>query len=66
MIRIDHDLCDLCASCPAVCPVNCIELRENYLVIEQDVCIDCGACVRICPFNALQSAEEYEFNETAL
>ena len=28
MILVDVNLCDLCGTCIAVCPVDCIELTE--------------------------------------
>lgn len=55
MIIVNEKLCDLCGTCVAVCPVDCIELTEFDLLIDNDVCINCDVCVKICPFAALIS-----------
>lgn len=56
MILVDVNLCDLCGTCIAVCPVDCIELTEFDLKISHESCIQCNACIKICPFAALTSA----------
>ena len=58
MINIIENKCDFCAACSAVCPVDCIEVRESSIEIEHKVCIDCDLCVYICPIEVLESKNE--------
>ena len=53
MIITDNNLCDLCGTCVAICPENCITLFETYLSINSDNCTKCLKCIKVCPFNAL-------------
>ncbi len=55
MIKVDLERCDLCGTCVAVCPPDCIELREHILYIVEELCTECGACVLVCPMQALQN-----------
>jgi len=67
MIVVNVNICDLCGTCVAVCPVDCIELTEFDLIIDHEVCIDCGVCVKMCPFAALTSETlEVAVDEKAL
>ena len=58
MIHIKENLCDFCGTCIAVCPVDCIEIREATIRIEDLSCIDCELCVDICPIEVLVSDNE--------
>ena len=53
MIKIDPLLCDLCGTCPSVCPVDCMSMDENNLTIDHEVCTACLLCIKVCPFGAL-------------
>ena len=53
MIDIYENVCDFCAACITVCPVDCIEVRESSIEILDEICIDCNLCVIICPIDAL-------------
>ena len=53
MIEIIENKCDFCGSCVAVCPVDCIELKEAAITIDYNVCIDCNLCIYICPIDVL-------------
>ena len=55
MIEIRQNVCDYCAACVTVCPVDCIEVREYAINIIDEVCIDCDLCVFICPIDVLVS-----------
>jgi len=44
--------------CVDVCPVDCFNEGENFLVINPDECIDCGACVPECPTEAIFEESE--------
>jgi len=48
-------------ACVEVCPVDCIEGKENdpQLYIDPGTCIGCGACEPECPVEAI-------FEDTAL
>lgn len=50
------DKCTGCHACYAVCPVNCISMKEDRFgflrpEIESEKCIDCKQCEAICPAN---------------
>lgn len=55
MIQVtDKGQCSGCGSCYAVCPRNCIEMKEDaegFLYPEADKasCVECGLCERVCP-----------------
>ena len=53
MISIVEDKCDFCGSCVAVCPPDCIELKEASINIIHEECIDCNLCILICPIDVL-------------
>ena len=53
MISIVEDRCDFCGSCVAVCPPDCIELKEASIKIIHEECIDCNLCILICPIDVL-------------
>ena len=58
MIHIKENLCDFCGTCVAVCPTDCIEVREASISIEDESCIDCDLCVEICPIEVLVGDNE--------
>lgn len=46
--------CCGCTACAAVCPKNCIEMKEDaegflYPFVDKKSCISCNACEKICP-----------------
>lgn len=55
MIQIkEKQNCCGCTACVAICPKNCIEMKEDdegflYPVVDQGKCVDCKACERVCP-----------------
>ena len=52
---IRKDLCDLCGSCVAVCPVDAITLDEYRADIDTQICTKCGNCQIICPAKAIET-----------
>ena len=58
MIEIVEDKCDFCGSCVAVCPPDCIEVRESSIEIIDEECINCDLCVYICPIDVLEQTNE--------
>ena len=59
MIDIRKNMCDYCGACVTVCPVDCIEVRENSIQIDNGDCIECDLCVYICPIEVLESIDEH-------
>ena len=41
MIKIYENKCDFCGVCVAVCPPDCIEVREASIKIDDNIC---GLC----------------------
>ena len=56
--RLDPKLCDGCMLCMALCPENCIELREGKLAIDYNFCTGCLICLRECPKTAINEERE--------
>jgi ferredoxin len=52
MIDVNLKLCDECATCISVCPVDAI-LLDVRIKIDEGKCISCGNCVSVCPMGAL-------------
>ena len=53
-------MCDFCGCCVAVCPVDCIELKEADISIDYNICIDCKLCLYICPIEVFEDVETAE------
>lgn len=57
MLRLPFDIekkdCTSCTACYSICPINCIEMKEDEegfsYPIASDACINCGKCEKICP-----------------
>lgn len=47
------DNCIGCGTCQSVCPQNCIE-EGNPFVIQENHCLQCGNCFENCPVEAIQ------------
>ncbi len=62
---IRQDLCDICGSCVAVCPVDAISIDEFYVLIANDICTGCGNCLIVCPARAISAEPEQSKNESA-
>ena len=58
MINIRENRCDYCGACVTVCPVDCIDVREDSIQIDSKICIDCDLCVYICPIEVLECTVE--------
>ncbi len=53
MIIIDHDKCNLCRVCEAICHEYCINIENDTLTIDYKYCSTCTQCIAICPRKAL-------------
>lgn len=51
--KIELKLCDRCTLCIALCPHNCVELKEDKPTIDYNFCTGCLICLRECPRNAI-------------
>ncbi|MCE7748368.1 MAG: 4Fe-4S dicluster domain-containing protein [Candidatus Heimdallarchaeota archaeon] len=54
-IKFDSSKCQKCNSCINHCPVHCIKMSNNGLMLTKSnsSCIHCGLCVEICPKSAI-------------
>lgn len=57
--------CCGCTACAAVCPKECISMREDaegflYPAVDKPTCIDCGACEKVCPILHVKPEREFE------
>ena len=50
----DDNKCTGCGACKAICPLECITMRESDLIgtvrpyVNEDDCIKCGLCKKVC------------------
>ena len=51
------ELCDFCGTCVAVCPVDCIVLKEVKIEIDGETCTMCMNCVKACPIHVILEME---------
>ena len=50
--------CCGCTACAHICPVKCIEMKEDkegflYPAVDNEKCIHCHKCERVCPIGSL-------------
>jgi len=64
MIDVNFKLCDECATCISVCPVDAI-LLDDRIMVDEVRCISCGNCVSVCPMGALTIAKRDKTNMSA-
>lgn len=50
-VDINTDLCVQCGRCTAVCPAECIDLKDH--VVDSSRCVVCMDCLTDCPNNAI-------------
>ena len=53
-MKINKELCDICGTCVAVCPVDAISVFEFLVKIDNDKCTNCLNCLKVCPFKAIE------------
>jgi len=56
-MKIIHELCDICGTCVAVCPVDAITVSEFIVEIDNDICTSCLNCLKVCPAKAIIEGE---------
>lgn len=53
-ISVDSDRCIHCGGCLSLCPVDAIEMSDDYsITFSEDKCVACGLCVDACPMRAI-------------
>ncbi len=52
-MKIDKELCDVCSTCAAACPVDAITISEFDVKIDEEKCVHCGNCIISCPISAI-------------
>lgn len=53
MLLWDKERCALCLQCEEICPLDCIEFKDNEFTYDDERCWRCGRCTRVCPEGAL-------------
>ncbi len=53
MLVWDKEKCALCLQCEEICPLDCIEFKDNEFTYNDERCWRCGRCTRVCPEGAL-------------
>ena len=56
-MKVIHELCDICGTCVAVCPVDAIIVTEFKVEIDNDICTICLNCLKVCPAKAIVECE---------
>ena len=72
-VRIIVERCKGCGFCVEYCPVDVLEMSEEYnrkgyhppVVIKPDECVNCNLCEMICPDFAIYSVAIPDECETA-
>jgi len=49
----DGEKCTLCFQCEEVCPLDCIDFKDNIFSYDNERCWRCGRCTRVCPEGGL-------------
>ena len=55
MLKIVHNICNLCGLCQKSCPFGAISTGAEKVTVDER-CTLCGACVSVCPQSALSIA----------
>jgi NAD-dependent dihydropyrimidine dehydrogenase PreA subunit len=51
---LDESRCNGCADCVAVCPTDCLEMKDLRPWLPRPFdCVSCALCVVVCPVNAI-------------
>ena len=58
MIRINHELCDVCGVCAGVCAVDAVIITFNRVDIDRNTCVQCNARISACPVGAVMDENE--------
>ena len=58
MLKVNNELCDVCGSCVAVCPVDAITINEFSTTIDNNTCVECMKCVIVCPVKAIKEVND--------
>lgn len=57
IVRVDHDKCNGCGVCAAMCPLKIISIESGKAMIKEELCDGLGGCVRKCPQGAMRLVE---------
>ncbi|MFZ5998568.1 MAG: DUF362 domain-containing protein [Nitrospirota bacterium] len=49
----DDEKCAFCYQCEEVCPLDCIDFKEEKFTYKDERCWRCGRCTRVCPEGAI-------------
>lgn len=49
----DEEKCTFCYQCKEICPLDCIDFKDNLFSYNDDKCWRCGRCARVCPEGGL-------------
>ncbi len=63
IIQLDHDACQGCKACVAMCQFNAIRYipSQDRVIIDYDKCFGCGICRHVCAHDALHLVPREEF-----
>ncbi|MHA1918051.1 MAG: 4Fe-4S binding protein [Candidatus Ranarchaeia archaeon] len=50
---IDHDICQVCFGCAAICPQQAIRSDYDSVEIDPELCNSCKLCIKACPLGAI-------------
>lgn len=62
----DENMCTGCGACKNLCPVHCINIKENgegflFPEIDEEKCIHCNKCYDSCPSNVF-NVKNFDFD----
>ena len=54
-VRFNYSKCESCKKCKKVCPVQCIEIKNELpMQANANACIHCAECFHTCPYDAIR------------
>lgn len=57
----DEEKCTLCFQCKEICPLDCIDFKDNKFSFDNEKCWRCGRCSRVCPEGGLTLPGDDEY-----
>ena len=54
LAKVNEETCVGCGTCVEKCPMEAIELEDNFAIVDEERCIGCGICAHHCPEESMK------------